>query len=340
MTPFQPNPRRALATGLLIAVFHTAALAADESAPRLVLPIDCTPGESCWIVNYVDLDPGPGARDYACGPRTYDGHKGTDIAIRDLGAMEEGVGVRAAAPGTITSLRDWMPDLGKRSAADILEGRDCGNGVVIDHGGGWETQYCHMRLGSIAVERGEAVRAGDRLGAVGLSGRTGYPHLHISLRRNGAVVDPFMGADESSACGLGPTPLWEGETLDALEYRPFDLFSAGFAAEAPELEGIRAGAFRQNRLPASAGALVLWAEVYGVEAGDRLALVITAPDGSVFYAGEQAMPKRQAYRFGYSGRKRPAGGWPPGVYLGRVTLKRAIDGTILSQERTVKVEIR
>ena len=31
-------------------------------------------------------------------------------------------------------------------------GRNCGNGVTLDHGDGWQTQYCHMRRGSVAVK--------------------------------------------------------------------------------------------------------------------------------------------------------------------------------------------
>ncbi len=339
MRPFQPISRlTSIAVALML--LSAAHVGADELAPRFGLPMNCVPGEDCWIVNYVDLDPGPGARDYTCGPRTYDGHKGTDIAIRDLVAMGEGVEVRAAASGVVKAVRDGMPDLGIESGDEVLEGRDCGNGLVIDHGGGWESQYCHMRQGSIAVEPGQAVRAGERLGEVGLSGRSKFPHLHIGLRRDGAVVDPFKGAVDPSACGLGPAPLWEGAALDAFAYRPYDLFNVGFAGEAPTREDIRAGVYRQGRLPATAGALVLWAEAYGVEAGDRLGLVITAPDGSEFYVGEQVMPKRQAYRLGYSGRKRPAGGWAPGIYVGRVTMTRTADGTTLSQEKIVEVEVR
>ena len=56
------------------------ALGAEAKPPALGLPIRCRPGKDCWLVNFVDVDPSPGRRDYACRKRTYDGHKGTDIA--------------------------------------------------------------------------------------------------------------------------------------------------------------------------------------------------------------------------------------------------------------------
>lgn len=79
---------------LLLAALPLAAAAAP---PALSLPLACTPNKDCWIANHVDLDPGPGLRDYACGVLTYDQHKGTDFAIRDRAAMEAGVVVLAAA---------------------------------------------------------------------------------------------------------------------------------------------------------------------------------------------------------------------------------------------------
>ncbi len=82
-----------------------------DSPVSLSWPVDCTPGADCWIVNHVDLDPGPGAGDFACGPRTYDGHGGTDIAILDLPKMEAGVAVVAVAAGKVIGRRDSMPDV-------------------------------------------------------------------------------------------------------------------------------------------------------------------------------------------------------------------------------------
>ena len=87
------------------------AFAKEPAAPELGLPIRCFLGKDCWMVNLVDVFPGTGKRDYACGARTYDGHKGVDIAIRDLKVMQKGVDVLASAPGVVRSVRDGMKDV-------------------------------------------------------------------------------------------------------------------------------------------------------------------------------------------------------------------------------------
>ena len=75
----------------------TPAMAQDV---QLQLPLDCDLGETCFIQQYVDTDPGPGAQDFMGGPLSYDGHKGTDFRITDLAAMQAGVAVFAPAlPG-------------------------------------------------------------------------------------------------------------------------------------------------------------------------------------------------------------------------------------------------
>ncbi|HEU5491402.1 MAG TPA: hypothetical protein VFU84_11465, partial [Gaiellaceae bacterium] len=56
--------------------------------------------------NFVDLDPGPGVRDYACGTQTYDGHTGTDSDVRSFREMDIGVPVFAALDGRVISVQD------------------------------------------------------------------------------------------------------------------------------------------------------------------------------------------------------------------------------------------
>lgn len=76
----------------------------------LGLPLECQLGETCWVANYVDVDPTTTAHDFRCHARTYEGHDGTDFAIRDVSVMAAGVPVLASAPGVVRSTRDGMAD--------------------------------------------------------------------------------------------------------------------------------------------------------------------------------------------------------------------------------------
>ena len=160
-----------------------SAALANEGAqgPRFGLPIDCVPGASCFVQNYVDHDPSPAWRDYACGARTYDGHDGTDFRVPSMAAVRAGVAVLAAADGVVAGVRDGMTDVSIRETGkEAVKNRECGNGLVLRHADGWETQYCHLAQGSVAVRRGQTVRAGERLGLVGLSGLTSKAAAHSS----------------------------------------------------------------------------------------------------------------------------------------------------------------
>ncbi len=65
-----------------------------------------------------------------------------------------------------------------------------GNQVRIRHQGGMETYYMHLSAYGPGVRTGAHVEQGQTVGRVGATGTATGPHLHFSLKRNNAFVDP------------------------------------------------------------------------------------------------------------------------------------------------------
>lgn len=336
-----------LAAAIAGALGLTGAAAAQEAARTawLSFPADCQLGSSCYIQNYVDRDAGPGWQDIACGHLGYDGHKGTDIALVDEASIADGVAVRAAADGVVLRARDGMEDAryGSPGAPDVA-GRQCGNGLVVDHGDGWESQYCHLRKGSIAVQPGTKVGTGDKLGEVGESGQAAFPHLHFELRHNGETIDPMDGrpmgagcnADARSGEAVGAT-LWR----DPVPYRETGVIALGFADRELDQDDLRRDSDGMSASSAWAPLLIFWVRTFGLQQGDVQAIEIRGPGGEV--VAESSTPPLEGAKvmsFLFAGRRRPGDAFPPGVYTGSYRILREKDGrseTVLSAEASTEI---
>lgn len=91
-----------------------------------------------------------------------------------------------------------------------------GNVVEITHAGGYLTRYCH--LGDIYVSQGQAVAAGRRVAAVGLSGNSLVPHLHFEILKDGQYRDPvhyfFASVSPSDYANMLYMSVNTGQSMD------------------------------------------------------------------------------------------------------------------------------
>jgi len=167
------------------------------SAGNLLFPLRLRPASKAFrgngISNYVDHDASTAIKDFSCGTRTYDGHRGIDLALYPYAwRMMDGTEVEivAAAAGTIVNKADGEFDRQCQSS-----GSPPANFVIVLQDDGLNAMYWHMKKGSVTpVAVGQRVAAGDVLGLVGSSGRSTGPHLHFELRTgSGQTVDPFAG---------------------------------------------------------------------------------------------------------------------------------------------------
>jgi murein DD-endopeptidase len=280
-----------------------------SSAPSFGLPIDCKLGQNCYVMHYVDRDPSKEIVDFGCGRQTYDGHSGTDFGIANLYQMAVGVPVIAVTDGKVLRVRDGVADrlITNQVDKETVQGTECGNGLVIDHGNGWSTQYCHLRQGSVVVKPGSPVQKGTVLGMVGSSGLASFPHVHLTVRYQNKVIDPFVGTNDRKSCSIARNPLWSMP----LSYVPTGLVSAGFAAQPPTQLELWQGKYRESTLATNnSPALVFWVHSYGVLAGDTEKLQLINPQGEVVINQQKAISRSARSFVSYGGKRQlVAGKW-------------------------------
>jgi len=294
-----------------------------EAVISLALPIRCEPGRTCFFQNYVDHDASEKARDYRCGGRSYDGHDGTDIRIPNLEIQRQGVEVLAAAPGRVIGSRNDMEDISVRTAGKAaIAGKECGNGALIEHEGGWRTQYCHMAKGSVRVKAGDQTTTGQPIGLVGLSGDTEFFHLHFTVRYRGKTVDPFAYGAAENSCGGGRS-IWAASLGEQMQYRAREIIDYGFAGIAPTMELVESGEIAKHAVTLASEALVAYVRAIGLQAGDQQFLSVQSPGGaSVAASNLPALDRDKAQFLVIAGKKRNEAAWPAGRYTATYSVMR------------------
>ncbi len=332
--------RAAMLPAVCVALAGTTAQAAGP--PELLFPVRCEIGRDCWFFAYMDLRSGPGYRDHRCGLRTYEDHKGTDIAPADPGAR---LAVVAAAGGTVLGMRDGMDDSPVRGRDPSRAGRECGNGVRLDHGGGWTTQYCHLQRGSVAVRKGARVSAGDALGRTGSSGRAELPHLHFQVESNGRPVDPFSGAPpadpprcNASAADPSGKTLWRAAG-DLASYAPTVVHRAGLTTAVPEKGRVLHEGYPRAG-PVTAPALIGYTVLLGAVSGTTVDTVIAGPDGRILFRNRRSIDEDRARYFAYAGKRRKSGTWMPGVYRAHFVVSGESPAGPFRIARTAEIALR
>lgn len=307
--------------------------AVSAVALELNLPIDCKLGEDCFVQQYVDRDRGPGVEDYTCGAQTYDGHKGTDIRIRTIADVQKHVAVLASAPGIVVGRRDGVRDHLVRTDEDrtAVAGHECGNGVRIDHGQGWQTQYCHLRQGSVRVKKGQQVVAGTKLGEVGYSGDATFPHMHLQVSKDGKVVDPFL-PDPMTPCGTGRGVLWSASASSTLAYQRGALLAIGLTDHVITLDELEAGTPLASPSRETPVIAYMWA--INLQKGDVVDVEITY-GGKVVVKNSESLDRNKAQLMLFTGKKAPPGGWLEGTYASEAQVTRGGEPVFKGSQTTV-----
>jgi hypothetical protein len=140
--------------------------------------------------------------------------------------------VLAAGDGVVVHVRNDIAEygIGETPSQEILEADGdvfAGNLVVIDHGNGEFSLTCHMKEGTVPVQVGDEVKAGQFLGLAGNSGNSHYPHIHFNLMDGDKWLEarglPAVFSDfERIRTAAPPTKIDLGNPVTGWFVRPMD----------------------------------------------------------------------------------------------------------------------
>ncbi|MBE9136518.1 M23 family metallopeptidase [Nodosilinea sp. LEGE 07088] len=170
--------------GIMAELIHTKSQVVAEEQQAAAAPPNPWQGASFPLENFARYTSPFGYRQHPMGGTRF--HYGLDLAA-PMGSY-----VRSWWEGTVIRVSDDTA---------------CGTSAIIQSGR-WTHIYCHMqgylviekeggrvlvdRAGGIELRQGQPVTSGQRIGRVGMTGRTTGPHLHWGLKYDGSWVDPAL----------------------------------------------------------------------------------------------------------------------------------------------------
>lgn len=175
---------------------------------------------------------------------TYSMHNGIDLVSR--GSSSDDIAAYAAGVVSTVSYNEYR-----------------GYYVVIEHDGGFETLYQHLKKDSVTVKKGAPVSKGQKIAVMGSTGQSTGNHLHFEVHKNGDIVDPkpyLTGEANFSGTGgyVGVTVIKRGDSGVQVTILQGNLNSLGFTVEIDGSYG-----------PATEEAVKSFQSSYGLDADGR-----------------------------------------------------------------------
>jgi hypothetical protein len=173
-----------------------------------------------------------------------------------------------------------------------------------------------MRKGSVTVKTGDKIDRGAKLGEAGYSGMAAFPHVHLTVRKDGKSVDPFNSQD--IGCGAMREPLWSQDAKAALSYQLGSIIAWGFLPGPLRMSDLEKSGIPSATPEATWPAAVAYAWAINLKAGDSVTVKLDGPAG-MSAINSTMLDRDKAQLMLFAGKKSPAG-LPAGDYRASITV--------------------